>query len=73
MLQVNFPSDEILSYETHKLRMGGRVHIGDVEIHPTKAAGFIASYQKCMHETVFSITTLYLLDWFGIYWRKKNG
>lgn len=49
--QVNLPSDSTKPQE----EMGGgtRVQIGDVKIPPRKAAGFIASYQKRMHEAVY--------------------
>lgn len=52
MLQVTSPAMKFLSQETPELRLEG-FQIGDVKIPPRKAAGFIAAYQKCMHETVY--------------------
>lgn len=66
MLQVNLPGNEILSSQTPELRMergGGGIQIGDVKIPPRQAAGFIASYQKCMHETVYYHSVFIRLVW----------
>lgn len=52
MLQVNLAG-----------KGGGGVQIEDAKIPPRKAAEFIASYQKCMHETVYYCSVFIRMLW----------